>query len=271
MTAQALKAGAVLLAAVATTRRETAKTNRWVAAGRFIPLILFFLLWQLASNHVLDPFFFSRPLAIWHAAMVFAAGGKLLTNLATTGEEVVAGYVAGTIVGMVAAIVFGLSARAYAIVEPLLLALFAVPTIALAPLIIVWFGIGISSKIVIAAYFVFFIVFLNTIAGVRSVPRGWITSARVMGASRLQTIVKVIVPGAMPHIVTGLKTGLPQAVVGAIVGEFMSAQRGIGYLIVDASGRYDTASVFAAIGILAALVAVMVIALQAGTAKRALG
>jgi NitT/TauT family transport system permease protein len=247
----------ILARTVATHRRRVARANRNVLIAQLAILAIFLIAWEVASGHGLDPYFFSKPSAIWHAVVNLVLGGKLALNLAISAQEVAIGYVAGSAVAIAAAIALGLSRRAAEIVEPLLLVVYSIPTIALAPLIIVWFGTGIDSKIMISGFFVFFVVFFNTVSGVRDVPAGWIACSRIMGASRWQLIARVIVPAARPHIVTGLKVGLPQAVVGAIVGEFMSAQRGVGYLIVDASSRYDTAGVFAAMAVTSLLVLIL--------------
>jgi NitT/TauT family transport system permease protein len=229
---------------------------------RVAVLVALLLAWQLLSGVLLDPYFFSRPSLIWHQLVLLVQSGRFTGNVLLTVEEAFLGYLLGTVAATVAAAVLGLLPRAYAIVEPFLLAVYSIPSVAIGPLLIVWLGIGIDSKVVLAAYFVFFVVFMNGVSGVRSVPRGWIDVARVMGAGRGQLVTKVVLRGAAPHFMTGLRTAVPQAVIGAIVGEFISSQRGIGFLISDASARYNTAGVFAAISVLSILVLVMAILLS---------
>jgi NitT/TauT family transport system permease protein len=235
-------------------------------SGRIAILVIALALWELAAGLFLDPYFFSKPSAIWNDLVAMVTSGRFAANVFITVEEAFAGYLAGALLAAVAAAVLGLMPRAYAVFEPFVLAIYSVPSVAIGPLLIVWLGIGLNSKIVLAAYFVFFVVFMNGISGVRSVPRGWINVARVMGAGRFQLTSKIILRGAAPHLMTGFRTALPQAVIGAVVGEFISSQHGIGFLIADASSRYNTAGVFAAILTLSVLVLVMAAALQATSA-----
>ena len=225
MTADTTPAGVIALALedVRTARsRETAS----VWGGRLGILLGVILIWQLGSGKFLDPYFFSKPSAIWAELASLAASGKLAVNALLTLQEIVAGYAIGSLAGAGMAVLLTSSDAIYDIVEPYFLAVYAVPSV------------------------VFFVVFLNVASGVRSIRKSWLETARIMGASPLQLVRLVVVPGAWPHVLTGLRTGLPQAVVGAIVGEFLSSQHGIGFLVVDASARYNTAGVFAAIAIL---------------------
>ncbi len=213
--------------------------------------------WELLSGVILDPFFFSRPSAIVAALGTLFESGQFTRHVGLTVEEALLGYVFGAVAAIVAAALLGLFPRGYAIVEPFILVIYSVPSVAIAPLLIVWFGIGLLPKIILAAYFVFFVVLMNGIAGIRGVPSGWVNVTRVMGASRLQVTTKVVLRAGAPHLMVGLRTALPQAVIGAVVAEFISSQRGIGFLISDASAHYNTAGVFVAILILSVLVLLM--------------
>src|SRR5262249_12489639 len=141
------------------------------------------------------------------------------------------------------------------VLRPYILLAWATPKIALAPLMIIWFGIGIVPKVVLAATFVFFVVFLSTLAGIATVRPELVSVVRVMGASPPALFRKVVLPSALPFIVTALRITIPAALIGAIIGEFISSNRGVGYLINAASSRYATAEVFA--GILSLLVLVL--------------
>src|SRR5690606_10241721 len=140
---------------------------------------------------------------------------------------------------------------------PYITALYCIPKIALAPLFIMWFGIGIESKIAMSATIVFFLVFLNTYSGVRDVNPIYIHATRIMGASQFQLMRTVIMPSAAAWVLTGLKVSVPYALIGTVVGEFMSSNRGIGFLIAQASGLFDTAAVFAGLFILSVVGALM--------------
>jgi NitT/TauT family transport system permease protein len=253
---------AVVAAAVRQDRLSRARQRASVWGSRLGVLLAVLLFWQLGSGKLLDPYFFSKPSAIWEALVTLGASGKLVDNALLTLEEVLIGYGIGSCAGAAMAVLLTWSDAFYDIVEPYFLAVYAVPSIALAPLIIVWFGLGITSKIVLAGYYVFFVVFLNVASGVRSIRESWLDTARIMGATPFQLIRLVVIPGAWPHVMTGLRTGLPQAVVGAIVGEFLSSQHGIGFLVVDASARYNTAGVFAAIAILSLFIVIINAALN---------
>jgi NitT/TauT family transport system permease protein len=143
------------------------------------------------------------------------------------------------------------------IVRPFMLGLFAVPKVALAPIVIVWLGIYIAPKIALSASLVLFIVYFNTVAGIASVDPRMREVLRVMGASRFGILNKLTLPHAAPYIFTAMRITAPGALIGAIIGEFLSANRGIGYFIAAASSRYDTARVFA--GILALLIFVLLL------------
>lgn len=262
----------VLAKAVAERGRELRWDRNYILGWRIGLLLVALLAWQLLSGVLLDPFFFSSPGRILDAIMTLFSSGLLFEHAGYTIYEAFAGYLLGTTAAILAAALFGPSPRLYAVIEPFLLSVYAVPSVAIAPLLIVWFGVGIASKVCLAAYFVFFVVFMNAVTGVRAVQRGWIDTARVMGASPRQILTKIVVRGAAPHLTAGLRLAVPEAVIGAIVGEFISAQKGIGYLILSASARYQTAGVFAAVLILAVLVLVMVAGLRThalhGAARR---
>ncbi len=210
-------------------------------------LAAFLLLWETLSGWVLDPFFFSSPLAIIAALDRHLLNGDLLWHLQITVYEAVAGYGIGVVVGVVSAVVVASMKRVYAVVEPFVLAVYGIPRIALAPLFIIWFGIGLTSKILIAAFMVFFIVFMNTVAGFQSTPKGLLAVSRLMGAGRRDLLFKVMLPSATPYIMTALRIAVPTSVIGAVVGEFISSTRGIGFFISRASFQLDIASAFAAI------------------------
>lgn len=236
--------------------------------GRVLLGISLIAAWQGLSGRVLDPFFFASPGAILAELNRLAVSGAFTLHVALTVEEALLGYVLGALTGSLAAVAFGLSRRAYAIAEPFVLVVYSVPSIAVAPLLIAWFGIGLLPKVLLSAYFVFFFVFVNGVTGVRSVPRGWIDAARVMGANPIQLAYKIVLRGAAPYLMAGLKAGMPLSVIGAISAEFIASQRGIGYLVSIAAAQYQTAGVFAALLILSGLVVVMHAVLNSGRTVR---
>ena len=240
-------------------RQETDRARRERRAtllGRLAFAALFFAVWEIASGRVVEAFFVSRPSAIVASLWAMLSREALLYHLQFTIVEATVGYVIGAVAGLALGFLLARLDAVYRIIEPFVVAFYGIPRIALAPLFILWFGIGISSKIAVAAIMVFFIVFINTIAGVRAAPPQLLQVARVMGASEWDLVRKVIFPAATPFIIAGLQITVPQAMIGAIVGEFISSNRGVGHLISRAAGWLDTPGLFA--GIFTLLVVVMV-------------
>jgi NitT/TauT family transport system permease protein len=202
-----------------------------------------------------DQFFVSKPSQILLSIWAMLTKEELLYHMQFTVTEALVGYAIGASTGLVSGFLLARIDLVYRIVQPFIIGFYGIPRIALAPLFILWFGIGISSKIAVAAVMTFFIVLINTIAGIRSVPAQLLQVARVMGASEWDLNWKVIFPSATPFIIAGLQIASPQAMIGAIVGEFISSNRGVGHLINRASGWLDTAGLFA--GILALMVVVL--------------
>lgn len=228
---------------VAGRRRNTIRIFALQAAI----LVVLLLFWWTASGTLIDSLFLSDPISVGRALYEIVVDGTLWWNLQSTLVEMMLGYVLGVGVGLGLAFLVTSVRWAPQIVRPLMLGVFAIPKVALAPLIIVWFGIFLLPKVVLAASLVLFIVYFNTVAGIAAVNPRMIEVLRVMGASRLALLTKLTLPSAMPYIFTAMRITLPGALIGAIIGEFLSSNRGIGYLIAAASSRYDTARVFAAI------------------------
>ena len=160
------------------------------------------------------------------------------------------GYVIGVSGGVFAGYALGRSPRLAQIFEPYVMAFYGIPKIALAPLFIIWFGIGIGSKVALASIMVFFLVFYNVFAGVRSVDRELVNLTLVMGANQRQLTYHVFLPAAAPFVMLGMRLAIPYSVIGVIVGEFTSSVQGLGLFIHEASSTYDPAGVFAGIVIL---------------------
>jgi NitT/TauT family transport system permease protein len=225
--------------------------------NRFGLLVVVLGLWEFLSGWVLDAFFFSKPSEIIYQLYLLAVEGKLLYHLSFTVQEAVYGYLIGVGCGILLGIIFGRYEVLYRMVEPFVIAAYGIPRVALAPLFILWFGLGILAKIVISAVLVFFIIFMNTVTGIRNVDPQLLEVVSVMGASGRQKMWKVILPAAAPFIITSMRVCVPLAMIGAIVGEFISTNRGIGYLLTEASGAFETGMLFAGIFILLAVVMVM--------------
>jgi NitT/TauT family transport system permease protein len=181
------------------------------------------------------------------------ADGSLIPNFEVTFYETMAGFFVGAALGLVLGGLIGQSALAERVLFPYVIAFQTVPKVALAPLIIIWFGFDSMSKVVITATIAFFPVLANTIVGLRSAPREQLDLITAFTGSRWQAFRLVKIPNALPYIFVGLDIAVVLAVIGAIVGEFVGSQAGLGYLILQRNLSMDTAGVFAILLILSAL------------------
>lgn len=258
---------ALLAREAARARTATRAQRRRILVWQAVLLGGLLLGWSLASGRLVDRLFLSDPVAVARAFWAILVKGTLWFHLRFTLTETLLGYVIGAGLGLGSALAVSLTRAGEPILRPFVLLAWATPKIALAPLVIIWFGIGVFPKVVLAATFVFFVVFLSTLAGLATVSPDLVSVVRVMGASPLTVFRKVAVPSAMPFIVTALRITIPAALIGAIVGEFISSNRGIGYLINAASSRYNTAEVFA--GILSLLVLVLLMNAAVSAFERA--
>jgi NitT/TauT family transport system permease protein len=220
--------------------------------------IVVLALWQgLVSLKLLDPFFVSRPTAIGQRVVTWLAGGTLWPHLAVTLEEALLGLVVGAALGISLGFVLARSPLLAQIFDPYIKMLNAIPRVVLAPLFLLWFGLGIWSKVALAVTLVFFVMFFSTYQGVRDASRVLIDNVRMLGATERQLVRHVLVPSALTWIFASLHTSLGFAMVGAVVGEYLGSTRGLGYLISQAEGTFDTTGVFAGMTILAIVVVIV--------------
>jgi NitT/TauT family transport system permease protein len=180
--------------------------------------------WEILSGRLFDSFWVSKPSLIIGYIYNWFVNGDFFRHLNATMTEIIVGYSIGAALGLALGLPIGRMEKTAKILDPFLLALNGIPRVALAPLFVIWFGIGITPKIVLVFTLVFFVVFYNSYAGVRSVERRYVDLAWVMGARSFSLFTKVILPAAMPYIILGLKLSIPYAVIGAIIGEFIALQ-----------------------------------------------
>ncbi|MBC8336660.1 MAG: ABC transporter permease [Anaerolineales bacterium] len=220
--------------------------------GAHWPALLSLLLgltgWQLAVRFTdLPAFILPSPADVGMRFSRALLDGSLLRHTGVTLSEVLLGLLMGTATATVLGYLLAKSRLFERIVAPYLVASQAVPVVAIAPLLVIWFGPGIFSKILICALIVFFPVLVNTVVGVRAVPSVLHDLMRSLRASRWQVLRHLEIPAALPVFLGGLRIGAALSVIGAVVGEFVGADRGLGFLINVGRGQYDTALVFVAI------------------------
>jgi NitT/TauT family transport system permease protein len=220
---------------------------RSIMLARLGLLTALVITWQLGSVWFGSEFYISTPLAIAASFWAILRSGELLFHTSITTVEALAGFLIGGSAGVFVGLILGRSRILADILDPFLTAIYSLPKVALAPLFVLWLGIGIEMKIVLAAVTVFFLVFLNTYTGVRSVSREQLTVLRLMGASEWQLVSKLVLPSAITWVFAGLRLSVPYALIGAIVGEIIASNRGLGYLISNAASKFDTPGVFAAL------------------------
>ena len=210
--------------------------------------LLSLLAWHyFARLSGLPSFILPAPLLVWARLTRAALDGSLLTHTLATLTEVLLGLLAGAITDTLTGYLVAKSRLFERIVSPFLVASQAVPIVAIAPLLVIWFGPGMFSKVLICGLIVFFPVLVNTVVGVRAVPRSLHELMRSLRASRWQTFWHLEIPAALPIFLGGLRIGATLSVIGAVVGEFVGANKGLGFLINVARGQYDTALVFVAV------------------------
>lgn len=198
-------------------------------------------------------FILPDPLTVFQEMRDIAANGLLWHHTWATVLEIMGGLALGLTTATILGYLLAKSPLLERLVGPYIVASQSIPAIAIAPLLIIWFGSGKLSKVLICALVVFFPVLVNTIVGIRSVDEGLKTLMRSLRANRWQTFTRLEVPAAMPVLLGGLKIGVTLSVIGAVVGEFVGADRGLGYLINLAKGLFDTPLMFAALITLATI------------------
>ncbi len=199
------------------------------------------------------PFILPPPEAVAHRLAELLVSGSLLFHAGVTLQEVLAGLGLGVLVATLLGYGLAHSPLAERLLAPYIVASQSVPVVAIAPLLVIWFGTGLLPKVLTCALIVFFPILVNTIVGVRSVGRELRDLMRALEASRWQTVWMLEVPAALPVLLGGLKVGATLAVIGAVVGEFVASDRGLGYLLKQGQQLYDTPLVFVGIGALVAM------------------
>lgn len=220
----------------------------------FLSVLAFLFGWDLLTRYSGIPnFILPSPLSVWTRFLKAMNDGSLPQHTAITLTEIVLGLIVGVTFATIVGYTLAKSRSLEKVLSPYLVASQAIPVIAIAPLLVIWLGDGILSKVVICALIVFFPVLVNTIVGVRAVPTALYDLMNSLHASRAQILWKVEVPSSLPVFLGGLRIGATLSVIGAIVGELVDAESGLGFLLQLGDFQYDTPMVFVAVFTLIAL------------------
>ena len=223
-------------------------TRSWLGLASGLAGLL--LWWIVARTANLPAFILPSPGAVWQRFLRALIDGTLWLNTGITLLEVLLGLLFGVALATALGSLVAKSHALERVLAPYLVASQAIPLVAIAPLLVIWFGPGMFSKVLICALIVFFPVLVNTVVGVRAVPGPLYDLMRSLHASQAQVLLKLEVPAALPIFLGGLRIGATLSVIGAVVGELVGSDRGLGFLINVGRGQYDTALVFVAVFVL---------------------
>ena len=248
-----------------TFAQRLAKYNGWMVMGA---VCLTILVWALVIRWgALPAFILPSPVSVWQRFVQTLLDGSLIHNSLVTLLEVLSGLLIGSLLATLLGYALAKSKTLERILSPFLVASQAIPTVAIAPLLVIWFGPGMISKIIICSLTVFFPILVNTIIGIQAVPESLYDLMKSMRATRVQTLRYLEVPAALPVLFGGLRIGATLSVIGAVVGEFVGSDRGLGFLINVGRGQFDTALVFVALFMLI-FMAVLLYSLAYAAEKR---
>jgi ABC-type nitrate/sulfonate/bicarbonate transport system permease component len=198
------------------------------------------LWWAAVASGLANPVLMPPPGTVLRAIVEMIADGTLAVHIGVSVARALGGFLLAVVIGVPVGILVGRSARAYAVIDPWIELARPVPPIAILPLVVLWFGIGEESKLVVVLYGALFPILLNTVHGVRSVDNGLIRAARALGASERQIFYLVVLPAAVPSVLTGLRLGAGMAIFVLVAAELLGSTSGLGWLIMDAREHFFT-------------------------------
>jgi NitT/TauT family transport system permease protein len=235
--------------------RTIGRGSAAITLARILLLLGFLSIWQYSvAAGFANPAFISSPISIAWSLWGLLTGGELMPNLLTTLLEIMIAFALSVVFGIASAVVLDRNDWLNRILSPFLTAFNSMPRIALGPLFILWFGIGVTSKVVLAFSLGYFIMLLSTLGGLKNVDRDLLLMSRLFGASELRLFRHVRLPWALPSIFAGLRLTLIYCSAGAVIGEMIAAESGLGLLVQTFSGRFDVAGVMALILVVALVV-----------------
>jgi NitT/TauT family transport system permease protein len=248
-------------------RRRLPVTRVWpsavIALVQVALLIGFVLLWEYAAEvRAIDPFFWSRPSAIWVTLITFFTEGNAFVDIGYTFRSTILGFVIGTTIGALLGLSMWWSRNYAMILQPYIICLESIPKLALAPLIVLVFGMGLASKVAIATALTLVVSALTTYSGVQSVDKDQERLFYSLGASRWQVFTKLVAPTCVPWIISILRVNIGLALTGSIVGEFVASQHGLGRTILYAGSTYEISLVWVAVLVLSVLSIIMYVSVS---------
>ena len=218
-----------------------------------VSILTVLIIWEAAwQAKMISPLFFSGPSAIAKQAAYVWTQGNLKGDMVYSGTNFALGFVGASIAGVVTGIVVGWYKTVRMLADPLLNALYATPRVAMIPLILIWFGIGMWSKVFIVFISAFFPVLVNTVGGMRAIDRDLLRAARAYCASDWQIFKTVAIPGAVPFILTGIRQGVALGLIGVVVGEMFGGSQGVGFMVAYGGQTFATDTLFVGVFIIAA-------------------
>ncbi|WP_026875606.1 ABC transporter permease [Jiangella gansuensis] len=248
--------------------RQVAERTRQLLSAAWRPALLLVLLvlawWIITVAEVFPAYLVPAPGDVW--STLIEDWGMLAGHTWVTAYETVIGFILAAALGMLAAVLIVYSPTLEKALYPLILFAQVIPKIAIAPILVVWFGFGPTPKVILAVLIAFFPVVVSGVAGLRSTDPELLDLSATMGASRWKTFRKIRFPGALPHLMSGLKVAVTLAVVGAVVGEFVGADEGLGYVLLLASGNLNSALLFADLILMSALGVILFVLVEAAEA-----
>lgn len=234
-------------------KHQQRRRRTFILGGRIAVVLGFVAAWQFLTSEggtgfsLFDSYYVSRPSDVAGVLAEWTSSGELWRNLVFTLRSMMLGLAIGVGAGLVTGFILGANEKLNQVLSPFLIGAYAIPRLALVPLFVLWFGIGTLSKVAFVAMIVFFLVFFNTYNGVREVNKSLIDIVHVMGATKAQTRLKVVLPSAMTWIIAGLQIAVPYALVGAVTAEIVSSNMGLGYLLTRSVNQFYIEGVFASI------------------------
>jgi NitT/TauT family transport system permease protein len=232
-------------------RHRDVRDRARLVVERLILLTLLLAAWEAAvAFGKMQALWVSRPSAIGATLWAFFVGGSIYPHLLYTLGNAVVGLVAGSLGGIALGFLIVRFERFGRIIDPFINFFYSIPRIALAPLFVLWFGVGLGSKVATIFAIVFFLLLVNTVTGIRQVDKHLVRGMQAMGATRWQINRYVVIPSTLVWILAGLRLAIPQSVIGAVIAEYVGATKGLGYLILFAAANLDTTTVLSAVVVL---------------------